>query len=62
MAASRLIRLMYCNEQKPQVIAPVVGATKMSHLEEAVGALNVKLTLEEIDYLEKLYEPHREIA
>jgi aryl-alcohol dehydrogenase-like predicted oxidoreductase len=33
-------------------------ATKMEHLEEAVAALNVKLTDEEIKYLEELYIPH----
>jgi aryl-alcohol dehydrogenase-like predicted oxidoreductase len=44
--------------QKPSVAAPIVGATKTSHLEDAVGALAVKLTPEEIAYLEAPYVPH----
>jgi aryl-alcohol dehydrogenase-like predicted oxidoreductase len=45
--------------QKQPVTAPIIGATKISHLEEAVGALNVKLTPEEVTYLEEPYVPHR---
>ena len=45
--------------QKEPVTAPIVGATKISHLEEAVGALSVKLTQEEVTYLEEPYVPHR---
>lgn len=44
--------------QKQPVTAPIVGATKLSHLEDAVGALSVKLTPEEIAYLEEPYVPH----
>jgi len=43
---------------KPGVVAPIIGATKMKHLEEAVGALDVKLSPEEMKYLEELYKPH----
>ncbi len=43
---------------KEYVTAPIVGATKISHLEEAVGALSVKLKPEEITYLEEPYVPH----
>jgi aryl-alcohol dehydrogenase-like predicted oxidoreductase len=45
--------------QKQPVTAPIVGATKITHLEEAVGALSVKLTQEEVAYLEEPYVPHR---
>lgn len=45
--------------QKEPVVAPIVGATKATHLEEAVGSLAVKLTPEEISYLEEPYVPHR---
>ncbi len=45
--------------QKEPVAAPIVGATKIAHLEEAVGALAVKLTPDEVAYLEEPYEPHR---
>jgi aryl-alcohol dehydrogenase-like predicted oxidoreductase len=43
---------------KPVVTSPIVGATKMQHLEDAVGALEVKLTTEEIQSLEEPYVPH----
>lgn len=39
--------------------SPVVGATKFSHIEEAVKAIPVKLTAEEINYLEEPYMPHK---
>ncbi|MCY8979269.1 aldo/keto reductase [Bacillus halotolerans] len=45
--------------QKEPVTAPIIGATKMSHLEDAVGALAVKLTPEEVRFLEEPYVPHR---
>ncbi|NRD76558.1 aldo/keto reductase [Bacillus sp. BRMEA1] len=44
--------------QKEPVTAPIIGATKMTHLEDSVGALSVKLTSEEVAYLEELYVPH----
>lgn len=40
------------------VTAPIVGATKQHHLEDAVAALTVKLTPEEISSLEEPYVPH----
>jgi aryl-alcohol dehydrogenase-like predicted oxidoreductase len=45
--------------QKTPVVAPVVGATKLSHLDQAVDALQVKLTSEEAAWLEEPYQPHR---
>ena len=44
--------------QKQPVVAPIIGATKISHLEDAVGALSVHLTEEEVTYLEEPYGPH----
>ncbi|HEX2863709.1 MAG TPA: aldo/keto reductase [Deinococcales bacterium] len=44
--------------QKPPVVAPIVGATKASHLEDALGALSVRLTPEDVAYLEEPYAPH----
>ena len=41
-----------------KVTAPVVGATKPHHIDGAVGAVELKLTPEEIAYLEELYIPH----
>ena len=41
------------------VTAPIIGATKASHFDDAVGAFSVKLTEEDIAYLEEPYVPHR---
>lgn len=43
---------------KPEITAPIVGATKANHLEDAVAALLVKLTAEEMAGLEVAYVPH----
>ena len=40
------------------VTAPVVGATQPRHLEDAVGALAVKFTPDEVVALEEPYVPH----
>ncbi|HLJ16830.1 MAG TPA: aldo/keto reductase [Bryobacteraceae bacterium] len=44
--------------QQPGVTAPIVGASKMSHLEDAVAALKVRLEGAELKALAELYEPH----
>ena len=44
---------------RPAVTAPIIGATKPQHLDDAIAALDVRLTPEEIDQLEKPYVPHR---
>lgn len=43
---------------KPVITAPIVGASKMQHLDDAVAALSVKLTADEIAALEAPYVPH----
>ncbi|MED1438597.1 aldo/keto reductase [Aeribacillus composti] len=43
---------------KEQITAPIIGATKLSHLEDAIGALSISLAAEEIAYLEEPYVPH----
>lgn len=43
---------------KKVVTSPIVGATKPHHLEDAIAALSVKLTEQEIARLEELYQPH----
>jgi aryl-alcohol dehydrogenase-like predicted oxidoreductase len=43
---------------KPGVTAPIVGATKLHHLDDAVAALGVKLTEDEMAKLEAPYVPH----
>lgn len=44
--------------QKAPVTAPIIGVTKMPHLEDAVAAISIKLTPEEVAYLEEPYVPH----
>jgi aryl-alcohol dehydrogenase-like predicted oxidoreductase len=44
--------------QKPFVTAPIIGATKTEHLDDAVAALGVKLEAAEIAQLEAPYVPH----
>jgi len=39
------------------ITAPIVGASKMKHLEDAIAAAEIKLTGEEIAYLEEPYRP-----
>jgi aryl-alcohol dehydrogenase-like predicted oxidoreductase len=43
---------------QPGLAAPIVGASKMSHIEEAVAATEVKLSPEEIQFLNEPYKPH----
>ncbi|MCQ4085456.1 aldo/keto reductase [Saccharibacillus sp. JS10] len=40
------------------ITSPIIGATKISHLEDAVRALNVQLTAEDMAWLEEPYIPH----
>lgn len=48
--------------QKPGVTAPIIGATKPEHLSDAVAALAVELSADEIEALESPYEPHRVVG
>ena len=43
---------------KPVITAPIVGASKPNHLEDAVAAIGLQLTDEEIKRLEEPYVPH----
>lgn len=43
---------------QPGVTAPIIGASKMNHLEDAVAAVQVKLSKEEMQRLESVYVPH----
>jgi aryl-alcohol dehydrogenase-like predicted oxidoreductase len=45
--------------QQPGVTSPIVGASKMQHLEDAVKALELKLSDEELKRLSEPYQPHR---
>ncbi len=43
---------------KPVITAPIIGATKPHHLDDAIAALSVELTPDEITRLEEAYQPH----
>lgn len=43
---------------KPGVTAPIIGASKMHHLNDAIAALEVNLSSDEIKALEEPYQPH----
>jgi aryl-alcohol dehydrogenase-like predicted oxidoreductase len=43
---------------KPAVTAPIVGATKLHHLDDAVAAVGVTLSEDEVARLERPYRPH----
>lgn len=51
------IALAWLLHKKP-VVAPIIGATKISHVETAVAATSIQLTSEEIAYMEEPYLPH----
>jgi aryl-alcohol dehydrogenase-like predicted oxidoreductase len=43
---------------KPHITSPIIGATKMDHLEQAIAALDIKLSEEDVKQLEEPYRPH----
>jgi aryl-alcohol dehydrogenase-like predicted oxidoreductase len=57
-AISRALIAMAWLLHKPAITAPIVGATKPSHLSDAVAALDVMLTPDEITAMEAPYVPH----
>jgi len=44
--------------QKPHISAPIIGATKMEHLDQAIAALDLQLSADEIKRLEDPYQAH----
>lgn len=44
--------------QKPGVTSPIIGATRMSQLDDAIEALSIKLAPEDVRALEEIYQPH----
>lgn len=44
---------------KDAVVAPIIGASKLEHLDDAVAALDVELEPQDLAYLEEAYQPHR---
>lgn len=43
---------------KPAVNAPIVGVSRLTHLEEAVKSLDIKLNTAQMSMLEEPYQPH----
>jgi aryl-alcohol dehydrogenase (NADP+) len=43
---------------KPHITAPIIGASKIDHLDQAIAALEIKLSAEEVARLEEPYRPH----
>jgi aryl-alcohol dehydrogenase (NADP+) len=43
---------------KPHISVPIIGSSKIEHLDQAIAALEIKLSEEEIKQLEELYQPH----
>ena len=43
---------------QPGVSAPIIGVSKLPQLDDAIGALNMKLSAEELAYLQEPYQPH----
>jgi len=48
--------------QKDMVASPIIGATKLAHLEQAVGALDLTLSTADLTYLEEAYVPHNVVG
>jgi len=43
---------------KPGITAPIIGASKLEQLDEAIGAVDVELSDGDVAALEEVYEPH----
>jgi aryl-alcohol dehydrogenase-like predicted oxidoreductase len=55
------IALAWLRYKIPNIV-PLIGATKVSHIEDAVNSLSVQLTIEEVQSLEELYVPHKVVG
>ena len=51
---------MAWNFSKPVVTSPLIGASKTKYVDDAIAALDLKLTADEIAYLEEPYVPHNQ--
>ena len=47
---------------KPVITAPIVGATKLHHLDDAIASVGVRLSVDEIAELEEPYVPHEVVG
>lgn len=43
---------------KPHITSPIIGSSKIEHLDQAISALEIKLTTDEVKRVEELYQPH----
>jgi aryl-alcohol dehydrogenase-like predicted oxidoreductase len=43
---------------KPHITAPIIGATRLAHLEQSLAAMEIRLSEEELVTLEEAYQPH----
>jgi len=43
---------------KPYITAPIIGASQLEHLDQAIAALDIQLAAEDVERLEELYRPH----
>ena len=43
---------------KDYVTSPIIGATKLEHLDDAVESLSIKLSADDVNKLEEVYTPH----
>jgi aryl-alcohol dehydrogenase (NADP+) len=43
---------------KPHITSPIIGSSKIEHLDQAIAALEIKLTDEDVKMLEQAYQPH----
>lgn len=43
---------------KPGITSPIIGASKMPHLDEAIAAMDIELSADEMEFLEAPYQPH----
>ena len=44
------------------VTSPIIGATKPKYFDDIANAFNIRLTSDDIDYLEELYVPHKVVG
>ena len=44
------------------VVSPIIGATKAKYFDDAAGSFDVKLTPQDIEYLEEAYVPHKVVG
>jgi aryl-alcohol dehydrogenase (NADP+) len=48
--------------QQPGITAPIIGATKLHYLDDAIAALQIKLDAEELKWLAEPYQPRNVLA